>query len=152
MEPGQGGPLQTGSKYLAQKTIIPRVKDHYLVVVQHVVVWVRGVVIHVKRRYRNAARRLITQDVLIQRGRQHVLRPQTAIKKTKCGAGGAPTVGYMNGSGGATPPCHTGIFSGTSFEYRLSLLNSLRIRWRMPLTDRLERRRGLFLDSTSALF
>ena len=64
MEPGQGGPLQTSWKYLAQKTIIPFAKDHYLVEVKHGVIWVRGAIIHFKRRYGKAMGRLITQDVL----------------------------------------------------------------------------------------
>ena len=60
----KAGPFQTSQEYLAQKTIIPCAKDHYLVEMQHVVVWVRGAIIHVKRWYGKAARRLITQDVL----------------------------------------------------------------------------------------
>ena len=43
-------------------------------------------------------------------------------------------------------------FSGAYSDCRLSLLNSLRTRRGMPLTDWLERRGGLFLDSTSTLF
>ena len=64
------------------------------------------------------------------------LSPRTVVKETKCGVGGAPVVGYMNGSGGAIPPCRAGLFLRASSEYRLSLLTSLRIRRRMPLTDR----------------
>ena len=45
-----------------------------------------------------------------------------------------------------------GIYSGTSSEWRLSLLASLRTQRHAPLTDRLDRRGGLFLDLTSALF
>ena len=78
--------------------------------------------------------------------------PLIVVKKTKCEAGGAPTIGYMNESGGAILPCCAGIFSGASSKYRLSLLTSLCIKRRMPLTDRLERRGGLFLDSASVLF
>ena len=50
------------------------------------------------------------------------------------------------------PLCHVGKFSGTCSGYRCSLLISLRTRQCMPLTERLERRRGLFLDSASTLF
>ena len=70
-----------------------------------------------------------------------------------CGAGAALKVGYMNGSGGATPLCHVGTFSRACSNYHRSLLISLRTRRCMaPLTKRLERRGGLFLDSASTLF
>ena len=78
--------------------------------------------------------------------------PQTAVGAGIYGAGAAPKVGYPNGSDGAAPPCHTSMFSGACFDYCLSLLNSLHTRRGMPLTDRLERLGGLFLDSTSTLF
>ena len=68
------------------------------------------------------------------------------------GAGATPKVGYTNGSDSATPLCHVGILSGACSDYRLSLLNSLRTQRGMPLTDQLERHRGLFLDSASILF
>ena len=67
-------------------------------------------------------------------------------------AGVAPKVGYMNGSGGATPLCHVGTFSGACSNCHRSLLISLHTRRCMPLTERLERREGLFLDSASTLF
>ena len=58
----------------------------------------------------------------------------------------------MNGSEGAAPLCHVGTFSGACSDYCRSLLISLRT-WRcMPLTERLERCQGLFLDSASTLF
>ena len=34
------------------------------------------------------------------------------VDVSMCGAGAASKVGYMNGSGGATPLCHVGTFSG----------------------------------------
>ena len=68
------------------------------------------------------------------------------------GASAAPKVGYPNGSDGTAPPSHTGMFSGAHFDCHLSLLNSIRTRWGIPLTDRLERRGGLFLNYTSTLF
>ena len=58
----------------------------------------------------------------------------------------------MNGSGGATPPCHVGPFLGACFNFRRSLLISIHTRRCMPLKERLERRGGLFLDSASTLF
>ena len=58
----------------------------------------------------------------------------------------------MNESGGLTPQCHVGTFLGACSNCRRSLLISLRT-WRcMPLTERLERHRGLFLDLASTLF
>ena len=69
-----------------------------------------------------------------------------------CGASVAPKVGYLKGSDDATPLCHVGTFSGACSDCRRSLLISLRTRRCMPLTERLERRGGLFLDSTSTLF
>ena len=64
MEPGQSGSLQAGREYLAQKTIILYAKNHRLVKVQHVVVWVRGAIIHGKRCYGKAVGWLLTQDML----------------------------------------------------------------------------------------
>ena len=60
MELGQGGSLQASREYLAQKTIISRAKNHRLVKVQHVVVWVRGANIHDKWWYGEAVGWLIT--------------------------------------------------------------------------------------------
>ena len=78
--------------------------------------------------------------------------PRTVVDVSMCRAGAAPKVGHTkNGSGGATPPCHVGIFSGTCSDCRRSLLISLRTRRCMPLTERLERNGGLFLDSASTL-
>ena len=67
-------------------------------------------------------------------------------------AGAAPKVGYTDENDGATPLCHVGIFSRACSDCRFSLLISLHTRRGMPLTERLERRGGLFLDSTSTLF
>ena len=77
---------------------------------------------------------------------------QTVIDVSMCGASAAPKVGYMNGSGGATPPCHVGTFSGACSDFHRSLLISLRTQRCMPLTERLEWRGGLFLYSASTLF
>ena len=54
--------------------------------------------------------------------------PQIVVGVSMYGAGVASKVGYMNGSDGATPLCHVGIFSRAFFDCRLSLLNSLRNR------------------------
>ena len=64
MELGQGGSLQAGQEHSAQKSVIPRAQNHRLVEVQHVVVRVRGTIIHGKRQDNKSAGRLITQDVL----------------------------------------------------------------------------------------
>ena len=78
--------------------------------------------------------------------------PRTMVDVSMCGAGAAPKVGYMNGSGGATPLCHMGTFSGACSDCRRSLLISLHTQRCMPLTERLERSGGLFLDLASTLF
>ena len=78
--------------------------------------------------------------------------PRIAVGAGIYKTGVAPKVGYRNESDGAAPHSHSGMFSRARSDFRLSLLNSLRTRQSMPLTDRLERRGGLFLDSTSTLF
>ena len=80
------------------------------------------------------------------------LGSRIVVDVSMCGAGAAPKVGYMNGSGGATPLCHVGTFSGACSNCRRSLLTSLHARLCMPLTERLERCGGLFLDSASTSF
>ena len=47
---------------------------------------------------------------------------------------------------------YSDLFLGACSDCRRSLLISLRTRRCMPLTERMERRKGLFLDSTSTLF
>ena len=78
--------------------------------------------------------------------------PRTVVGTGINGTGVAPKAGYPNESDGAAPPNHASMFSGAHFDCRISLLNSLLTRRGMPLTDRLERRGGLFFDSTSTLF
>ena len=80
------------------------------------------------------------------------LGPRTLVDVGMCGVGAAPKVGYMNGSGGTTPLCHVGTFLGSCSDCHRSLLISLCTRRCMPLTEQLERRGGLFLDSASTLF
>ena len=65
--------------------------------------------------------------------------PRTVVGAVIYGAGVAPKVGYPNGSDGAPPPCHAGMFSGECSNCRLPLLNSLLTRRGLPLRDRLER-------------
>ena len=78
--------------------------------------------------------------------------PRTTVGMGINETGTFPKAGYLKGSGDASPPSHAGMCSGAHSVYRLSLLNSLCNRRGMPLTDRLERRGGLFLDSASTLF
>ena len=78
--------------------------------------------------------------------------PRTVVDVSMYGAGVTPNVGYMNRSGGATPLCHVGTFSGACSDCRRSLLISVRTQRSMPLTERLERHGGLFLNSASTLF
>ena len=47
---------------------------------------------------------------------------RTVVDVSMCGVGATSKVGYMNGSGGATPLCHVGTFSGACSDYRCSLL------------------------------
>ena len=78
--------------------------------------------------------------------------PRIVVDASMYRAGAAPKVGYTNRNDGAMPLCHMGIFSGACSDCRRSLLISLRT-WRgKPLTERLELRGGLFLDSASTLF
>ena len=77
--------------------------------------------------------------------------PRTVVDAGMYGAGAALKVGYMNENDGATPLCHVGIFSGACFNFRRSLLISLRTLRGMPLTERLECCGGLFLDLASTL-
>ena len=78
--------------------------------------------------------------------------PPTAVGTGIKGTGAAPKAGYLNGSDGAAPPSRAVTFLGARSYYRLSLLNSLGTRRGIPLTDRLERHEGLFLDPASTLF
>ena len=75
MEPSQSGTFQASREYLTHKLIIPGVKDHCLVKVQHMIIWIRGVVVHSKWKNDESARGLIVQNMLAQGGRQHVVRP-----------------------------------------------------------------------------
>ena len=78
--------------------------------------------------------------------------PRTVVDAGMYGVGAASKVEYTNRNNSATPLFHVAIFLGACFDRRLSLLISLRTRQGMPLTKRLERRKGLFLDSASTLF
>ena len=78
--------------------------------------------------------------------------PRTMVDTSMCEAGAAPKVGHMNKSDGATPLRHVDTFSGACSNCCRSLLISLQA-WRcMPLTEQLEWRGGLFLDSASTFF
>ena len=54
--------------------------------------------------------------------------PRTVVGESMYGAGAASKVRYTNGSDGAMPLCHVGIFSGACSNCRLSLPNFLRTR------------------------
>ena len=77
--------------------------------------------------------------------------PWIAVGTGINGTGVVPKAGYPKGSGGAAPLSHTSVRSRVRSACRLSLLNSHRTQRGMPLTDRLERHEGLFLDSASTL-
>ena len=81
MEPGQSGTFQATWEYLTQEPIVPGVKDHCLVEVQHMIIGIRGAVVHRKRWNEKSARRLIIQNKLAQGGRQHVVwSPDRGVK------------------------------------------------------------------------
>ena len=54
------------------------------------------------------------------------LGSRTVVGAGMYGTSVAPNVGYSNGSDGAAPPSHAGMFSGARSDCCLSLLNSLR--------------------------
>ena len=78
--------------------------------------------------------------------------PRIVVDTGMYEAGAGLKVGYLNGNDGVTPLCHVGIFSGAYSNCYCSLLISLRTRRGLPLTEKLERRGGLFLHSASTLF
>ena len=153
MEPSQGGTFKASWEYFAQESIIPGIKDHCLVKVQHMIIQIRGVVVHSKRWNDKSARRLIVQNMLAQGGRQHVIRPPDRwIKCCTQGGGGAPNWYCSGENWGAMPPNQANMYSGANSDWGLSLLASLRVRRCVTLIARLDWRGGLFLDSASALF
>ena len=77
--------------------------------------------------------------------------PWTVVDADMYEAGAASKVGYTDRNDGTTPLCHMGIFLGACSDYPPFMLISLRTRRGMPLTERLERRGILFLDSASTL-
>ena len=73
MEPGQSRALEAGWEQFTQKSIVPNVEDHCLVKMQHVIVWIRRAAIHSEGRYREAATRVIIQNMLTEERGEHVL-------------------------------------------------------------------------------
>ena len=59
MEPSQGGTFQACWENFTQESIVPGVKDHCLVKVQHMIIRIKGAVVHNKRWNEKSARRLI---------------------------------------------------------------------------------------------
>ena len=59
MELGQSGSFHANREYLTQKSIVPGIKDHCLVKVQHMIIWVRGAIVHIKRRNDESAMGLV---------------------------------------------------------------------------------------------
>ena len=73
MEPSQSRAFEVGWEHFTQKSIVPGIKDHCLVEVQHVIVRIRGAVVHNKWQDNESARRFIFQNMLVQRGGQHII-------------------------------------------------------------------------------
>ena len=119
---------------------------------QHVIIQIEGAVIHGKIRYDKPLGS--SQLKICWPSGEDIMSsgPRIVVDVSMCGEGAAPKVGYMNGSGGATPVCHVGTLSRACSDCRRSLLISFRTRRCMPLMERLKLRGGLFLDSASTLF
>ena len=66
MEPGQSRALEAGREHFTQKSIVLGVEDHCLVEMQHVIVRIERAVVHGKGRYREAAGRVIIQNMLTE--------------------------------------------------------------------------------------
>ena len=73
MEPGQSQALEAGREHFTQKSIVPDVEDHCLVEMQHVIVRIGRVVVHGEGRYREAAGRIIIQNMLTEGRGEHVM-------------------------------------------------------------------------------
>ena len=73
MEQGQSWALEAGREHFTQKSIVPGFEDHRLVEMQHVIVWIGRVVIHGEGRYREAAGRIIIQNMLTEGRGEHML-------------------------------------------------------------------------------
>ena len=138
MEPCQSGSFQASQENLAHKSIVLSIKDHCLVKVQHMIIWIKGAVIHCKRRNDESARRLIVQNMLAQGKRKHVVR--SLDRGIRCCMRGGERLGSVRagGNGGAIPPNRVAICSGANSERGMSLLVSFRIRRRAPLIAQLD--------------
>ena len=116
MEPSQGGTFQASWEYFTQESIVSGVKDHCLVKVQHMIIWIRGAVVHSKRWNEKSARRLIVQNMLAQGGRQHVIRPPDKGIKCCMQGGRCPERVLLKWKLGAMPPNRVDIYSGANSE------------------------------------
>ena len=152
MEASQGGTFQASWEYFTQESIVSDVKDHCMIKVQHMIIRIRGAVVHSKRWNEKSVRRLIVQNMLAQGGRQHVIRPPDRGIKCCMQGGRSPKRVLLRRKLGVMPSNRVDIYSGANSEWGLSLLASLRIRRRATLIARLDWRGGLFLDSASTLF
>ena len=77
MELSQSRTFQASREYLTQKSIVPSVMDHFLVKVQHMIIWIRGAVVHNKRWNEESMRGLVVQNMLAQGGRKMSYSPRT---------------------------------------------------------------------------
>ena len=73
MEPGQSRALEAGREHFTQKSIVPGIEDHRLVEMQHVIVRIGRAVVHGEGRYREAAGRIIIQNMLTERRGEHMM-------------------------------------------------------------------------------
>ena len=66
MEPGQSQALEAGREHFTQNSIVPDAEDHRLVEMQHVIVRIERAIVHGEGRYREAAGRIIIQNMLTE--------------------------------------------------------------------------------------
>ena len=55
MEPGQSRALEAGQEHFTQKSIVPGVKDHLFIEMQHVIVRIGRAIVHGEGRHREVA-------------------------------------------------------------------------------------------------
>ena len=65
--------LEAGQEHLTQESIVPSSENHRLVEVQHMIVWIGGAVIYSERRHNESTGRFVVQNMLAQRGGQHII-------------------------------------------------------------------------------
>ena len=73
MEQSQSRVLKAGLEHFTQKSIVLGIEDHRLVEMQHVIVRIGRAVVHGEGWHREAAERIIIQNMLTKGRGEHVL-------------------------------------------------------------------------------